>query len=347
MDPTHYMLTPNNQGFSGPGPFQERWMSYKFGARFTFGINTFYNMEVSDGSLDPEVIFLEEVNTDSWVDAAQAAGMKYCLFTAKNEDGFCNWNTRHSFYNIMNTPFSNDLLEMLADSCYKKGMPLGLYFSLWDSFVSFGEVDQKYADYLESQLEELMTQYGEILEIWFDGANNKQNTGWNLMPREFIHAWRNEGAYRWRMDYLYRKIKEWQPECIVLNHPTNDFIGIPLHPVDARTGINVSTVVVDQKYWEWLGREIYLPWEITINLSGKDGSKFEPGFWYFHDGDNSTAHRLRVQEWLRFVERHRTNLVLNCAITPEGLLRPVDEDLLLHLWEEPMEEAGEDNEGEY
>jgi alpha-L-fucosidase len=328
----------------GPDPVQEQWMSLQFGVRFTFGINTFYNTEESDGSLKPDIIFLENVDTDSWVDAALSAGMKYCLFTVKHPDGFCNWNTRHSYYNIINTPFSKDILEMIAGSCYKKGIKFGLYFSLWDNFVSFSDLDQKYFEYLHAQLEELFTQYGEFVEIWFDGAYKKQLTGWDLLPGDFISSWRKEGAYRYRMDYLYRKIKEWQPECMVLNHPTNEFIGVPLHPVDARTGLDVAAVVVDQKYWNWLGDEIYLPWEMTINLSGKDHGKFEPGFWFFHDGDNSTPHPLRVQEWLRLADRHRANLVLNCAITPEGLLRTVDQELLTRLWKESIEEEESDYE---
>ncbi len=322
---------------------RERWMSYKFGARFTFGINTFYNMEKSDGSLNPDVISLDKIDTDSWVDTALQAGMKYCLFTAKHEDGFCNWNTRQSYYTILNTPFGKDILEMVADSCYKKGLKLGLYFSLSDEFVSFFEFDQKYFEYVHAQLEELLTQYGQIIEIWFDGMLKKQNSGWDLTPEEFIYAWRLEGAFRFRMDYLYRIIKEWQPDCFVLNHPTNEFIGIPLHPVDARTGIDVAGVVVDQKYWEWLGKEIYLPWEVTVNLSGKDGGNFDPGFWFFHDGDNSTPDKSRVMEWLRLAERHSANLVLNCSITPDGLLRSIDKDLLDTLWEETVEQENIDD----
>jgi alpha-L-fucosidase len=326
----------------GPDPLQERWMSWHFGTRFTFGINTFYNTEISDGSLNFDVVMPEKIDTDSWVDAAVSAGINYCLFTAKHQDGFCNWNTRHSFYNIINTPFSKDIVEMVAGSCYKRGVKFGLYFSLWDNFVSFSDVDQKYFEYLHAQLEELFTQYGELSEIWFDGAEKKQSSGWDLLPLDFIKAWRREGAYRYRMDYLYRKIKEWQPDCMVLNHPTNEFIGVPLHPVDARTGLDIAAVVVDQKYWQWLGEEIYIPWEITINLSGKDQGRFEPGFWFFHDGDTTTAHPLKVQEWLRFADRHRTNLVLNCPITPEGLLRPEDEQLLTRLWEEQIDKENSD-----
>ncbi len=309
-------------------------MDYRFGARFTFGINTFYNTEVSDGSLDPEVIRMDNINTDQWVEAALKARMKYCLFTVKHPDGFCNWNTDHSYYNIMNTPFNRDLLEMVADSCRRKGLKLGLYYSLWDAYVSYFDLDQKYFHHMLAQVEELLTKYGDIASIWFDGGWKKQTNGWDLQPEAFIYAWRKEGAFRYRMDYLYRMIREWQPDCIVLNNPTNELIGVPLHPVDARTAIDVAAVVVDRKYWRWLGEEIYLPWEITINLSGKNDGRFDPGFWFFRDGDFSVPDKETVKRWLRFTERHEANLVLNCPITPEGSLRPQDEELLRGLWEE-------------
>lgn len=311
----------------GPNPVQQAWMNYKLGIRFTFGVNSYYNTEKSDGSLDPSVIALEKIDTDEWVDLALNAGMKYCLFTTKHYDGFCNWNTSQSYYNILNTPFNKDLLGMLSNSCYRKGMKLGLYFSLWDSYVSFFDIDQKYFEYMMRQLEELFTGYGEVAELWLDGFWLKQTGGWDLLPQDFISAWRMEGAYRYRIDYMYRKIKEWHPACIILNHSSRAFLGLPLHPVDARTGVDVINLVVDTKYWEWLGKQIYLPLEVVMNLSGKENGRFEPGFWFFHDGDNTTPPYSKVVEWQQFADRHNANLVLNVPITPEGKFRQVDEKL--------------------
>ncbi len=308
-------------------------MDLRFGARFTFGINTFYNTEVSDGSLDPEAMVLEDPDVEGWVDTALKAGMNYCLFTVKNNDGFCNWATRFSYYNIMNTPFGRDILDMLSQACHKKGLKLGLYYSLKDAYVSFSDMDQKFYEYTLAQLEELFTRYGPVVEIWFDEAWHKQKTGWDLAPEDFIHAWRMEGAYRYRMDYIYKKIKDWQPDCIVANNPSNEFIGVPLHPVDARVSVEVAAVVVDQKYWTWLGEKKFMPLEITINLSGKAEGRFEEGFWFFHDGDTSAPESSRVKEWLKFTARHNANLVLNCPITSTGKLREEDRTLLSSLWD--------------
>lgn len=311
---------------------QKKWMDLKFGVRYTFGINTFYNTEISDGSLNPSIITLENLNVDEWTDTAINAGIRYCIFTAKNHDGFCNWHTRHSDYNITNTPFNKDILEIVANSCSKSGLKLGLYYSLIDDYVPFYDNDDKFVELVYLQLEELMKNYGEIIEIWFDGFWKKQSSGWVLPPTDFVLAWRKEGAFRFKMDYLYRNIKNWQPDCVVLNHATNDFVGVPLHPVDARVGVNISYVIVDEKYWKWLGKESYFPLEITMNLSGKDQGKFNPGNWYWHEDDDTVPEKERVYRWLEVTDRHESNLVLNCSVTPEGKIRAVDKLLLDSLW---------------
>ena len=184
---------------------QKKWMEYKFGARFTIGINTFYDVESSNGSLDPSIITLEKLNVNQWVNTAIDAGMRYCVFTAKNHDGFCNWNTQHSFYNIMNTPFNRDIIEILAEECSKNGLKLGLYYSLLDYYISYYEDDERYAEHIFLQVEELLSNYGEIVELWFDGFWEKQSSGWDQSPTDFVFAWRNEGAFRLKMD-IYMQI---------------------------------------------------------------------------------------------------------------------------------------------
>lgn len=312
---------------------QKKWMDLKFGIRLTFGINTFYNTETSDGSLDPAVISLDKISIDDWVITMINAGARYCIFTAKNHDGFCNWSTKYSYYNIMNTPFGKDILEMLAGACARNGLKLGIYYSLQDRYVSYYHDDLRFADYVYHQIEELLTNYGEVVELWLDGFWEKQTTGWQLGPSDFIQAWRNEGAFRFKLDYLYRTIKHWQPDCLVLNHATTDFVGLPLHPVDVRVGVNVSYVVVDNKIWTWLGNETYLPLEITMNLSGKDFGKFDPGNWFWKAEDTSGPEKERVFQWFNLADRHESNLVLGCSISPEGEIREVDKLLLDSLWQ--------------
>jgi alpha-L-fucosidase len=320
---------PSQEGLTDA---QKKWMNLKFGIRITFGINTFYNTELSDGSLDPSIIALEELDINEWVDTAINAGMRYCIFTAKSHDGFCNWNTKYSYYNIMNTPFNKDILLMLAEACAQSGLKLGIYYSLLDHYISYYHDDIKFTEYVYLQLEELMNNYGEVVELWLDGFWEKQSSGWNLAPSDFIYAWRNDGAFRFKIDYLYRSIKMWQPDCILLNHSTTDFVGIPLHPVDARVGVNVSYVVVDKKYWDWLGKESYFPLEITMNLSGKDNGKFNPGNWFWKEEDETGPEKERIYRWLDLADRHESNLVLNCSVSPEGKLRKVDKLLLDDLW---------------
>jgi len=106
-----------------------------------------------------------------WVRVAQAAGMKYIVFTAKHHGGFCMWDTKLTSYSIMNTPFKRDVVRELADACHEAGMPLGLYYSPRDWHQPDYGVgnNSKYTAYMQGQLTELLTRYGKIDALWFDG----------------------------------------------------------------------------------------------------------------------------------------------------------------------------------
>jgi len=106
-----------------------------------------------------------------WVRLAKAAGMKYIIFTAKHHGGFCMWDTKLSTYSIMNSPFKRDVVKELADACHKADMPLGLYYSPRDWHQpDYGVGDNsKYTAYFKGQLTELLTRFGKIDCLWFDG----------------------------------------------------------------------------------------------------------------------------------------------------------------------------------
>ena len=125
-------------------------------------------------------------NPDEWLDLAEEAGMEYVCFTTKHIDGFCMWNTAQSEYNIMNTPYAKDTLEMLAEACHKRNFPLSLYYSCVDmhhpNYPNAGrryelaepapgdQPDlQKYIEYVKAQVRELCTNYGKIHGFWWDG----------------------------------------------------------------------------------------------------------------------------------------------------------------------------------
>jgi len=129
-------------------------------------------------------------DADAWLDLAEKAGMEYLTVTAKHVDGFCLWDTAHTDYNIMNTPYGRDVIGMLAEACHRRGFPLCLYYSIPDlnqpNFPHEGlpyelpapepgdEPDfDKYLAFIKEQIRELCTKYGEIHGIWWD-ANKKE-----------------------------------------------------------------------------------------------------------------------------------------------------------------------------
>ncbi len=333
-----------------PSPAQRAWMDMRFGMFIHFGINTYYDREWSDGTLNPQGFNPGELDTDQWCRTAKAAGMKYVVITVKHHDGFCLWPSKYTDYSVASTPFKKDVLAMLVESTHKYGLRLGWYYSLWDEHEPSYKRDWwKYIDFMKHQLEELLTQYGDITELWFDGFWKKQKTGWSkktdlegeadfqkkLLERDraFIDAWRLEGAYWWNMDHLYQFIKSIQPDCMVMNNSTSAYPAVPLHPVDIRSGEKYITVKNDQKTWNWLGEEIYLPLQIETTMSVKGNEKFPTGNWFWHEWDTSVRPKKEIVELLKVADKMDANLLLNVGVSSEGKLRPVDENTLMSLQE--------------
>jgi alpha-L-fucosidase len=324
-----------------PTDIQKAWMGLGFGMFIHFGINTYYDREWSDGTLNPAAYHPTELDTDRWCSTAREAGMKYLVLVAKHHDGFCNWNTKHTTYSVASTPFGRDLLELLANSAQKYGLRLGIYYSLWDAHEkSHDRNEPAYVDFMKAQLQELLTGYGEIVELWFDGFWKKQQSGWKnsdgdwAEPENFIHSWRMEGAYRWQMDHLYRYVKSIQPGCIVMNNATSRYPGVPLHPVDAVSGEKADSGKEYRRVWPWLGKESFFPMQIENTLSTKGNERFPTGNWFWHPWDHSVASREQVRTWLENARARQANLLLNCGPMASGRLRPEDVAVLSSLQNE-------------
>ena len=204
-----------------PTPNQLRALQDEFIAFVHFGPNTFTRMEWGNGMEDPKVFDLKELHTDQWCEAMVAAGMKKIIITAKHHDGFCLWQSRYTKHGIMSTNFKNgqgDIMKELSESCRKYGIKLGVYLSPADLFqienpaglygnlskytkrtiprevpgrpfenkTTFEFEADDYNEYFLNQLFELLTEYGPIHEVWFDGAHPKRKGG----QKYNYHAWR-------------------------------------------------------------------------------------------------------------------------------------------------------------
>lgn len=192
-----------------PTPNQYAALKNEFIAFIHFGPNTFTRMEWGNGKEDPKIFDLKQLHTDQWCESMKAAGMKMVILTAKHHDGFVLWQSRYTGHGIMSSPYKNgkgDIVKELSNSCKKYGLKLGIYLSPADLFQIesdtglYGnqskytkrtiprpvagrpfmnkktfqfEVDD-YNEYFLNQLFELLTEYGPISEVWFDGAHPKR-----------------------------------------------------------------------------------------------------------------------------------------------------------------------------
>ncbi len=143
-----------------------------FYAFIHFSPNTYTGLEWGTGKEDPAIFNPTELDCDSWVEAIKSAGMMGAVITAKHHDGFCLWQTETTLHSMKSSPYKNgngDIVRELAEACKRGGINFGFYLSPWDRNASCYGTDE-YNDFYRAQLTELLTNYGEVFHVWFDGA---------------------------------------------------------------------------------------------------------------------------------------------------------------------------------
>lgn len=185
-----------------PTDRQLRWQQLELTAFFHFGVNTFANQEWGTGKEDPQIFNPESLDAEQWVKTVKDAGFKQVIITAKHHDGFCLWPTKATKHSVKSSPWKNgngDVVRDVANACTKYNIGFGVYVSPWDrNSQVYGT--EAYNDFFVEQLTELLTQYGKVDEVWFDGANGEGPNG-KKQVYDFV---------RW-----YKLIRQLQPEAVI------------------------------------------------------------------------------------------------------------------------------------
>ncbi len=176
-----------------PASRQLLWQQMETNAFLHFTVNTFTDKEWGDGTESESVFNPIKFNARQWIKALKKAGFKTAILTAKHHDGFCLWPTKYTTHSVKNSPWKNgkgDVVKEVSDACKEYGLKFGIYLSPWDRHeATYGT--NAYNTYYENELTELMTNYGTISEVWFDGAKGANakdmqydfKTYWSIVRR--------------------------------------------------------------------------------------------------------------------------------------------------------------------
>ncbi len=256
-----------------------------------------------------------------YVTMAKNAGMKYITLITRHHDSFSMWDTKYSDFNIMNTPYKKDIVKMMADECRKQGMKLFLYYSLVDwrrddyphetgrtGQASGRKGKSNYASYLQfmkNQLTELLTNYGEIAGIWFDGH-------WDQTAPEGEKD--RSSRIDWKYDEIYSLIHKLQPQCLIgNNHHLTPFAGEDFQmfekdlPGENKSGLSFQEA------------SDKLPLETCETINGS---------WGFNLTDTTYKSNKQLITYLVKAASLGTNLLLNIGPMPNGKVQPEFEDRL-------------------
>jgi alpha-L-fucosidase len=300
-----------------PSPSQFAWQRDELALFLHFGVNTFTDREWGDGREDPSIFSPSALDARQWARAARNAGARALILTAKHHDGFCLWPTRTTTHSVSATPWRSgqgDVVREFVDACRAERLKAGLYLSPWDrNNPAYGD-SPRYNDLYCDQLTELLTRYGPIAEVWFDGANGEGPNG-------------KRQVYNWpRFFGLVRRL---QPDAVMFSDAgpdvrwcgnENGTAGDPnwstVNPdVVTFPGADGPGVTDALQHGDRAGT-VWRPAEVDVSI--------RPG-WFYHPAEDDRVRTVDNLEGLYFSSVGRNGkLLLNVPPTRDGLLHSVD-----------------------
>lgn len=186
-----------------PTPQQLAWQQLDW-PLLHFGINTFTNREWGDGKEDPKLFNPTQLDAEQWVKTLKDAGFKMAILTAKHHDGFCLWPTATTSHSVASSPWKDgkgDVVKEMKEACDKYGLKFGVYLSPWDRNASCYGNSPEYNEFFIEQLTELLSNYGEIHEVWFDGACGEGPNG-KKQEYDWINSIKSYKSYNPTLSWL-------------------------------------------------------------------------------------------------------------------------------------------------
>ncbi len=290
-----------------------------------FTVNTFTDKEWGDGTESPEIFNPVGLCCDQWVEAAKSAGMTGLILTAKHHDGFCLWPSAFTEHSVKNSPYKDgkgDVVRECAEACKKGGIKFGVYLSPWDRNCPLYGQGKPYDDYYCNQLTELLTNYGEIFSVWFDGACGEGPNG-------------KKQVYDW--DRYYEIIRRLQPDaCISVSGPDVRWCGNEAGDTRKCEWSPVVSILEDgstprDEAKDLGSRELCMKAKKIVWRAAEVDTSIRPG-WFYHQNEDGKVRSLKVLSdiYFRSVGGNCT-LLLNIPPDRRGLFADNDVKRLAQL----------------
>ncbi|MBS6195527.1 MAG: alpha-L-fucosidase [Clostridiales bacterium] len=298
-----------------PEKKQLDFLDWEFGAFFHFGIRTFYEgYEDWDGKeMSADAFFPDQLDCDQWIRTVSRAGAKYAILVCKHHDGFANWPSAYTEYSVKNTPWKEgkgDVVREFTDACRKYGVKAGLYYSPADAQQT-ERTDEEHDDYFINQISELLTNYGKIDYLWFDGCGSE--------------------GHEYNKPRIIDAIRGMQPEILIFNmwDPDTRWIGnevgiAPYPNFNIVSDVDFS-VLTEEK--EALDAAAYIPGECDCRMRESN--------WFYSDSDEDTVKSVDELVSMYYYSVGRgANLLINIGPDRRGLLPEKDCERLIAFGDE-------------
>jgi alpha-L-fucosidase len=308
-----------------PNANQMRWQQMEYYAFVHFSLNTYTDQSWGYGNEDVKLFNPEKLDCRQWARICKQAGMKGIIITAKHHCGFCLWPSKYTEYSVKNAPWKNgkgDVVREMADACKEYGLKLGIYLSPWDrNSPDYGKPE--YITYFRNQLTELLTNYGPIFEIWFDGANGGSGYYGGANETRKIDA---KTYYDW--SNTYKLIRKLQPNIVIWNDGGDRG--------DLRW-VGTEGGAVGETNWSLLNATGDVPYNM-LHYGVENGNAWVPAEvntsirpeWFYHPGEDAKVKTVpQLMEIYYNSIGHNGSLLLNFPIMPNGLIHPNDEKAAL------------------